>query len=391
MAPSLKPTKVRGVYLRPDGAFFLRVTYVAPSGKREDLRRVLPAGTPLKKAEMEIAAMRLAVRAPPVPEPTPAPDLPTVAGYAIVWATRKAERGRWREGSNSRRAVETTVERMVLPDIGHLKVDEVTLRHLQAWLDSMLRRTHAGGKHYSANYIRQAWAYAADILEGAAAEYGFTAPRFDLVDLPKAGRKGGLDQALTPDQLHQVMATVREQYSEWWPVVLLGFASGARLSELMAAEVRDLELSGQVGVWRIVRHLGEDDTVVPGTKTGPERIAYIDPVSTELLREALKGAFGLASVAPVKRYQRERTPGRSPKREQIRKFFWVLSERAGIEMTLKVFRQTYTTLSRLAGVASVVVQEQVGHSSEQVQDIYTRLAPEMRMTAALQLAAILHR
>lgn len=367
-------TRYPGVYRRTDGRLVLRVSVTSPkTGKPVERSRLLPECTTLAEARGLVDDLAAEARGDRV-----AVALPTIGAYARHWLTRKIQRGDWRLGSTTATNNIVTLQLHVLPDLGDIIIDRLETRDLVAWMDAQLA---SGAKPGT---IRSRWTTLRSLVMEACSDY-------QLPDITRAVRpprkpaRGGRDMALMPAQVREALAWVAESEPAWECLVWLGFASGARLSELCPAQVGDLELTDEVGRWTIRRHYGRGSTILPGSKAGPERTVYLDPVTTATLRDRLARRADDAWVTVVMRSGMMQPPSRG----QIEDFMRVMSAGLGVAVTTKTFRQTHNTLSRLAGVALAVVHEQIGHTSEAMSNVYTRIPSEARESAARQWADVI--
>jgi len=96
------------------------------------------------------------------------------------------------------------------------------------------------------------------------------------------------------------------------------------------------------------------------------------------------GRFGREWLCPG------RIPGNQPNRRTVNDVFGRASKALALPpLSSKAFRQTYITLSRMAGLSSVHTQDQVGHTSEAMMNVYTRTPAELREAGARQMARVL--
>lgn len=384
MRDKLTATKARGVYRRErDGRLVVRVSSVdRKTGKLRERMEVQEPGRTLKEAERRAVELR--------GEASAATKIPTVVDYAESWTARKLARGDWTDGTGTSDASSGSLERYLLPRFGEWRIDKVTHGDLVRWIDWMME------KQYAANTIGNAKGIACEMFRAAAAEYGFPDPTPGL-KTPRRPHRSGRNMAMMPGDVQRVIAWVEKEQPAWLPYVLLGFASGARMCETVVAEVRDLDLSGEIGRWTIARHLGKG-RIVDGTKTTAKHkggvaspTVYLDPGTTARLRELLKGRFPASRIAPPMeipgRKRGEMGDGTSG-REQVRTLFERISEGTGIDATSKAFRQTLATLGALAGVSAVVLGDQLGHSSAEITAIYQRAPVEARTAAARRLGEL---
>jgi len=301
--------------------------------------------------------------------------MPTVGAYSKTWIARKTASGDWRHGSTTAKHVAASVKNHLLPTFADITLDRVNHGLIQAWLDTMLST-------FERSTVRQTWFTARALFQSAALDYELPDPTAKIRPLRRKTGPEKADLVLMGDgfaELHRVLAIIEAERPEWLPLFLLGFATGARPSELLAAEVRDLDLSEIIGRWTIARHLGYSSTVVAGTKTSDRsRLAYIDPTTTSRLRELLARHFPAARISPSAEVSRA----------ALQWFFRWLSERVGRPLSGKTFRQTHITASLVTGIPSAVVQDQAGHTSAEMQRRYVRIQAPEREAAAGRLSGV---
>ena len=133
-----------------------------------------------------------------------------------------------------------------------------------------------------------------------------------------------------------------------------------------------------------IRAFSNSATAARKTSQGEVVPVDLDPLSTRVLRtefaqrgpdEWLVAGYG----------------GRPASRTGLRTFLTRMEVALGVQhrVTGKVFRQTHITLSRMAGIADIIVMAQHGHSSLAMTDTYTRVPVEARREAARKLAKVL--
>lgn len=237
----LNQTRHPGVYRRAnDGRLVVRVSAVSDkTGKLKERMRVLPANTSLHTARTVAEELRQGLRAD-IETRRP----PTLGAYAPRWLKRKIASGDWREGSTSSRTTISVLENHILPTLGDVLIARLTVADLREWMDAQLE---SGAK---ASTIRNRWGHCKVLVREACVEHGLPDPTV-AVKPPKAKKKGGRDLVLMPAEVRTVLAYTRAKRVPWHPLVLLGFASGARQSELLTARVADFDLQDEVGVWTL--------------------------------------------------------------------------------------------------------------------------------------------
>ena len=232
------------------------------------------------------------------------------------------------------------------------------------------------------------------LLADGCREFGLPNPA-EGVKLPKGASitRGGKDLTLLPEQVRALLESARNDSPLlWFPMLMLGFSSGARPGELVAVQVRDLDLTGEVGKWRIARHWVAG-RIVPGTKQHDEgRPTFLDPQTTAVLRplaaarEAEDGKE--AWLFPA----RGRAKGDGSCATTQGLWTWMQRRLGPLKIPAlsgKTFRQTHITLSSLAGIQQSLVMAQVGHNSKEVHAIYNRPPEAPRQDAVRKFGQVI--
>lgn len=361
-----------GLYKTRDNRYVIRVRVRSDlDGKRKDRLRVLPKGTTLPdavRARLELVdELRRVVPA--------RASVPTLAAYSVTWQRRKADRGGWREGGTTARNARSVLGRHVVPSLGALRLDRVTPRDLELWMDAQL------AAKAEPSTICDRWAKLRALLRAASREFVFPDPAMGIKP-PKRPRRGGRDMYLDPSARAALMAAVLEQSPTYWrPFFELGFASGARFGELAAVQVRDLVFDAEGCTWTVARHVVEG-RVLDGTKSGDVRDVEIVAEVAEVLRpfvdrrRAMEGATALVF------------PGRDGAPRWVASCNAALrraSKEAGLPpCSSKVFRQTQATTAGLANVGAII-RDQLGHTTAEMTSKYQRYDKVSRRRAAQQV------
>jgi integrase len=366
-------TRHPGLYRLEDGRVQVRVTVVDQrTGRQRERSQTLETNTSVSEALAVAHRLRTEAR-----EGDRA-RRPTLSEYAGRYAARKIARGDWTLGSATESRVIRIYETQILPQLGALRVDQIRVADVQIWMDEQVIA-------FAPNTVRGRWGQLQAMLRAACAEYELPDPTRS-VRAPRAPKRGGADVALLPQDVPRVLQATKDVAADWYPIVVLGFATGARPSELLAARVGDLALDYRedVGLWTVAQHL-VDGHPIPGTKTSrdPEEVYLARTWCDELapsVADRLPGEY-LVSGGYARR------PWRSA--AGLTGALARISTACGLErLTAKVFRQTVATLGQLGGVAAALVQAHLRHASLASTDIYTRPQADQRIRAAKQLAEV---
>lgn len=362
------------------------------TGKMRERRRTMPAGATIAEALAvldELKAEAAGVRVAPTRVRDP-DDVPTVEAYATVWGKRRLSKGRWSPNSGTAEIVGFRLDRYVMPTFGDQFIGTITFGQLEAWLDDMAERI-------GPRTIRATFNHLISIDREGRQDYGL--PPMSYPEAPRVGGQAGeltwanyadsTGMALTRAKLADFLGAAKAMSpTGWYPICVLGFASGARISELHAAQRGDFDLSAEVGVWLCRRHMVTiRQTSEPGVKWNKRgKAILLDATSTVLLRPFLSGGEPDALAFPS---DQSGHAFRSTKGMQL--FIDRVCVRAGLaRVTTKVFRQTYVTLAHLRGVADAMAQAQAGHSSGRTTMTYVKPTIEHRREHAKTMADVLH-
>lgn len=196
----------------------------------------------------------------------------------------------------------------------------------------------------------------------------------DIVDrTPKRGR------ALTAAELGRLADAISEHYPQHYALFMVGATTGARISEVLALEWRDIEGD----VIRFRRHSNDGD-VMEGTKTGKEVRAVLLPEVSELLTEHRQrvmkdqGASHLCFPSTTGGYR-----GRSA----THKWLTRACELAKVDpISFHDLRRTFNSLLLESGANHVLVQALTGHSTDRMTLHYAHVSDDARRAVVVPIA-----
>ena len=386
MRDKLETTGTHAVYRRVrDGRLVAMVGIMSDkTGKKTFRSKVMPKKATIADARRQAEALRDDAKDPAVKIRPP-----SLLAFSATWIARKVARGEWTPGSSTQTNVERHMTHHIGPVLGAFLLDRITTHDLHGWIDGQV----ASGAKLSS--VRTRWITLKGLVADGCHEYGLPNPA-ERVHLPKGASmtRGGKDLTLMPDQVRALLEVAQKGSPWlWFPMLMLGFSTGARPGELVAVQVRDLDLTGEIGKWQIARHWVSGH-IVEGTKQHEEgRPSYLDPQTTGVLRALVElrrtEAGDDAWLFPA---QGKAKGGGSCVTEQG---LWVWMQKRLDELGIpalsgKTFRQTHITLSSLAGIQQSLVMAQVGHNSKQVHAIYNRPPESPRQDAVRKLGQVIH-
>ena len=317
---------------------------------------------------------RTAVRRNTLRAPVPI----TVAEAASAWLEgARAGVIRTRSGDiykpSAIRTYEQALRLRILPELGRVKLAEVTRNDLQDLADRLL----ASGMSPSGVGVTLLPVRA--ICKRAVARGAVAANPTVGLEMPAV--RGGRDRIASPDECAKLLDALDEKDRPLWATAMY---AGVRRGELMALRIEDIDLA--TGVIHVRRgwdvKAGE---ILP--KSGKARRVPIPAILRDYLDEHLlrlewsEGlVFGVSSVSPF-------SP--TPWRERANRVW----KRAGLEpIGLHECRHTFASLMIAAGVNAKALSTYMGHATISITlDRYGHLMPGNEDEAATLLDAYLAR
>jgi integrase len=322
-------------------------------------------------AEREAARLSLDLGQP---GPPPAVDLrSTVREYAKHWLESV-------QGGLKRRTVDSylsTLNRYVLPSLGHLQVRELHQQHIATFLTLQLE-----SGRYEVSTVRMMYATIRRLL---------TRARFDgLVtgnvamgiwrELPvpaaerRVRRRGQENvKAMTRAQLDAFVGAAASDHRHAIVWLILS-RSGLRMGEALGLQLGDVDLAA--AELSVRRNLGSPavgtlEERVDSPKSGQQRTVDIG----QELVEALRAHIALRKTALLQEGRGDdpaawllvTSEGTPLDESRVRKAFKATARRAGVPARLSPhsLRHTYASLMLAAGASLTWVARQLGHSSPQ--------------------------
>jgi len=192
--------------------------------------------------------------------PLPA-RVPTVAewGRTFLDGTMAAEVARGHNAPTTRTNYGNLWARHVEPDLGHLRLDQLTSSVLREWLATKVTQPSAHGTGpLSASTQIRIYAVLRTALQAAVTDEALRRNPLDAVKRPRASARKTVP--LTPDEL---TALIRHLRGHWLhPLVLLMSVTGARPGEALAAAWSDIDLEARR--WHISRSITRLSISGPG-------------------------------------------------------------------------------------------------------------------------------
>ncbi len=306
------------------------------------------------------------------------PSRQTLAVYLDKWLRVSAKP---RVRPRTLRDYQSLLERYVIPEIGWIRLDQLSPPSIQRVYNEMLERG------LSALTVRYTHAVVRSALAQAVKWQKLIRNPADLVDLPRKPRREM--RALSPEQASAFLrAACGTPFEALWVLLL---TTGMRSSEAVGLKWSDLD-DNKVRVQRVlVRESGGWRFEEP-KKALSRRTIVLPPTAVRVLRAHRKRQVVRGSPTDVTCENSNlvfvtRTGQPLDYRTVVRRHFKPLLEKAGLpNIRLYDLRHTCATLLLSRGEHPKIVGERLGHSSTTLTlDTYSHVLPDMQEQAAVRL------
>ncbi len=316
-----------------------------------------------------------------VPDPAPAPVVPTVAEAVPQWQETEGAAGKL----STRGTYHSALATHVLPTFGPRRFDAITAADVVTWWGALR------GKGYSVshlNVIRTAWHHvcAWAVTMGWASRNPVAALAGKVG--PRALGQGDADW-LTQAELPRLLAAARGHVPAQYAAILTTATGGIRWCELCALQVGDVDLPRARLYIRRRLYKGRLDT----PKSGRFRVVDLPAVTVAVLEDWLAVVALDATVrgaAPLWLFPAP--DGTNLRYGAFRRALALAAKTAGIGRPVKphVLRHSYASLALQQGVPLLTVSRQLGHASiSTTADTYGHLAENAGRQAAAAIESLL--
>ena len=380
--------KDRGIRRLPDGRLEIRVRGKDPrTGKRKEVRRVFPK-MGIRKARQEQAGMREELRQ----GRNAGRERVTLTAYAQRWLQSRKVAGDRQSTMNNRLVV---LEHHILPQLGEMYVDAIMGQDIRQWLTASATKYKPAPKSdperrevYGAETVNGWLRILKVMLRDAVVDLGLQRdPTMRIQDLKMEPREEG--KSLSAEELGRMLEAAR-RLGEAGEIafansvlLLVGFLTGMRWSELTALEWRDLD--EEMGCVRIRR--AQVHKAVAGPKTRKVRTVPVPEVAIGALQELRR------------RQVRDQAPGvekgiifpsktgdyRFP--SSIKRAMVKVCEAAEIDrhVTPHWMRHTFNNLLRQAKVDHIVLRATTGHATAAMTEHYSHVDLQEKQEATARV------
>lgn len=409
-----------GITKRPDGR--LQVSITMPNGRRA-YRMIARDKDPKRQAKRAEDVRRELVR---IREADLDPAGQTVADYLRSWLRSMTSATHARQRPNTIAAYRNAVELHIIPALGGYRLERLSERHIQAWIDG-LRASPQSIAHYRAA-LRRA-------LNVATRQRIIARNPAIAVDLPDVPRFHAAP--LSAAEAHDLLsATAGDRLAALWRLAIL---TGLRSGELLGLSWDDVDLGGNDGQSNIHAETTHDATgrgdradvllrrLPDGHRTGEvaQPLSNVptsrgpsitvraqlqrqggewvraEPKASRALERVAIDADTVAALAAHKlRQAAERQPdwpywglvfttprGYPIHRRDVLEAFRLACDRAGVKRRrFHDLRHSSATLMREVGITGEVRKARLGHSTDDMSERYAHASATQDRDAVERLA-----
>ncbi len=379
----VKPTRLPGVFEKKGGGYIVRARVKDPmSGKLREIKKVFDEASEREAfdwLENEKSRIRQAIGSEPIRKQR-------FGDYAVSLLERKLQmkeirsatgRDRWRHTLTHLIAgTESRDETILVPAFGEMAIDEIRTAHVDRWREGIATLIARGD--YSPNTANGWLSILRVVFKAAVRDFELTRNPVDHVrDFDTSDHitySEEAPQSLTPEQVSEFLAWLRELYPQHYAITYLGICTGLRPSSM-----RPLRRMGdqpdilwEEGRLLVRRSQTRGQEVLQTTKQRtrysillPSRVITVlrwhveeqltPPAQqeSELLFPSVNGGFRAPTV--------------------LNKPFAEVSDamELGYHFTQKGMRRTFNDLARAAEVQDIVTRSISGHATERMQHHYS--------------------
>lgn len=283
---------------------------------------------------------------------------------------------------STRETYTATIDKHIVPRLGHLPCKEVTRQALESWVAWAEAQKQKSGKAYTQDTLRQWWRVLQCIVSDMTADLDLPIDPTRRVRPPERPELAAVREQSTLDgnAITRLLDACKDKFPSWYAEVATMALTGARAGEVYGLKWDAIDFTkGQIIIKRAVSR----GVLMERTKTKQQRVVPLArdlaPVLLAHAKQQIDDeAKGLdTGLVFMSVHGKIRDPNSSQK-------VWIeLCKEAKIEQRLgpQVLRRSMNTLMVAEGVDRITLRAIMGHTSEQMTQRYAGIGHEAKAEA----------
>lgn len=278
------------------------------------------------------------------------------------------------------------IDSYMMPTFGNMRLDQITERHINIWLNKLLERLSSGVAVDVFKMFRQ-------LLDRAKRKRFIMFNPAEDIETPKHSRKKM--QVWTKEEFNQFLKV--SEGSHYYIVFYLALATGMRQSEILGLK------------WDAINF--ENETLSVRSSLQQKTGQLVDLTKTESSTRTI--AINKHDLAVLKKHRNDQLQlrmklgpawtntdlvctselGNPCTAKNVLRAFYAYTKKSGIkQITFHELRHTHATTLFSEGLETGIIQERLGHKSIDItMDIYSHVLPHMQKKAAQILESVIER
>jgi integrase len=272
------------------------------------------------------------------------------------------------------------LEKHILPAFGDFYYDALRASDVQAWVNECLRKKAIKRNRYAVRTVHKWYRTLRAMTRDAVVQLDLPRDPMRRIAFPQPPERT-MSNALTPEELQQFLAAMREHYPRNYALTMLLAFTGLRFCHASALRWEDID--EEKSVIHIVRknargRAGE----ISQKKRAPREIPLL-PELRDVLREHRKRMVEKQEKGLAKGWVFPSESGELRKGGCLRKSWGGALKAANIgqHFTVHGLRRTFNDLARRAGIDAVVIRSMTGHVTESMREHYSTVGLDEKQSA----------
>ncbi|MBE6751171.1 MAG: site-specific integrase [Ruminococcaceae bacterium] len=260
-------------------------------------------------------------------------------------------------------------ESKIEPYLGKLKIKNIKKEQITAWQEKIKNLKKKDGTKYSEQYLRTINNQLIAIFSFIEDKYNYKTP-FNK-KLREFGSKENYKEVKvwSPDEYEKFMLEIDDDL--FYVAFQILYWGGLRVGELLALNLEDFDFKdSNINITKSYQRLNGEDIITPPKTRNSKRKVGMLKSDMEEFNEIFQRIYKIKKDTRV-----FENLSKSKIRTKLKKY----AKSAGLEpITIHGFRHSHVSLLINAGKSTLEIADRVGHSNNEITQIYAHLYPEKR-------------